>query len=393
MRKEKHIFTKKVKGVTYITVRLYYRQNGQQTTYTKTFNSKDFTTPGAAMAAACQHRDEMMIRLKTFGLPSARSTSLTVLMDRKEEVYPRSAETNRKHRINFNKYIAPLYGDTDIDQITAADISKTLAAMTIDCSADLIKQVLSLWRLICRTAMRCGMITVDPSALVEAPKSYKVIEHRAVLTDRRTIESMIEALGRHAKHSDRSRYNYHLYQLAIRVMYHTGLRPSECYALARSDIDLVNHTVTVAKRVGSTPEAYNVLVPPKTEMSARTVPITEAACAVLRELIETTYSDQLFLDYDGKLLNSNVVANVVSRVAKAEGIDFRMYMLRHGYDNDLLSAGVDPRSIMELMGHTEWNTTIGYARSTMEKKAEIIAEREESQKKSQKNMSDLQKMA
>ena len=376
MRKEKYIQASK-RGKNWVyTVRFYYTDQTGRHFYSRTFNSKDFSTPGAAMAAACQHRDEIQVKLRTIGLPSSRAATLSDLMDQKEIVYPRSAETNRKHRINFNKYIAPMYGGTPISGIKPADISRTLAAMTTTCSADLIKQVLSLWRLICRTAIRCGMIQADPSALVDAPKSYKVVEHRAVLTDRQTVEAMIDALGRHAKHSDRSRYNYRLYQMAIRVMYHTGLRPSECYALRRSDVDLENHTITVRARVGSTPEARYVVVPPKTEMSARTVPITPAACDVLKELIDMSYDEQLFLDYDGKLLNSDVVSNVVHRVAKAEGLDFRMYMLRHGYDNDLLNQGADPRSIMELMGHTEWKTSIGYARSTMEKKAEIVENRE-----------------
>jgi site-specific recombinase XerD len=379
MRKEKYIQIRKHKKTTYLTVRFYYRgSNGDRVLYSKTFNSADFATPGEAMLAACQHRDEMLARLHTVGLPETQAMTLIELMDRKEEVFARSKETNRKHRINFHKYIEPCYGTRTIDTITAADISRSLTAMADSCSRDLIKQVLSLWRLICKTAIRSGMIQMDPTATVEPPKSYKVIDHRAVLTDADTVRAMIAALGQHAKNTNRSMYNYKLYQFAIRVMYHTGLRPSECYALARSDIDLDNSTVRVRSRVGSTTEATYVVVPTKTEASARTVPLTDAARSVFAELLDFVPEDQplLFVNYDGQLLNSDIVSNVVNRVAKTEGIDFRMYMLRHMFDNDLLTQGADQRSVMELMGHTEIKTTIGYARSTMERKAAIVQNRE-----------------
>lgn len=82
--------------------------------------------------------------------------------------------------------------------------------------------------------------------------------------------------------------------------------------------------------------------------------------------------DLVFPTYKGKAFNTSKVSEYLAKISKELGIDFRMYDLRHQFATDLTMNGVDDRTRMELMGHSQYSTTIGYARSNDDKKLEAI---------------------
>ena len=49
-------------------------------------------------------------------------------------------------------------------------------------------------------------------------------------------------------------------------------------------------------------------------------------------------------------------------------------MLRHRFSTKLVTANVDPRTVMELMGHKNFSMTVSYARSDDEKKITAMEE-------------------
>lgn len=377
LHREKFIYPRHnaATGADSYRVLFFYKSGGKRMAYSKDFKVSDFYSAGDALMAAVQHRDEMLVKKYAQSIPAAKGVTIDELMDLKKQTFSRSYNTNLKHEKNYNHYLKKTYGCRNIRDITPDDISNSLQGMVDHCSQDTIKMVLSLWHLLIRTALRKRMITVDPSAGVEAPKSLHVVRHREVITDRDTIEAVLDALERHAKHSVRSQYNYRLYRFALQVMYYTGLRPSECYALSRSSVDLDSCTLHIFERVGSDSSHLRVIVPLKNNFSERYIPLSAAARKVFEEMLLVIKENYLFTDYDGKLISSDIVANVITRVCKAEDLDFRMYMLRHTFDNDLMLHGVDNRTIMELMGHTELKTTVGYARSNDEIKREVVNKR------------------
>ena len=82
----------------------------------------------------------------------------------------------------------------------------------------------------------------------------------------------------------------------------------------------------------------------------------------------------LFTDYQGNLLTTKKISQHLNTVTKRLGIDFHLYMLRHRFSTKLVTANVDPRTVMELMGHKNFSMTVSYARSDDEKKITAMEE-------------------
>ena len=70
----------------------------------------------------------------------------------------------------------------------------------------------------------------------------------------------------------------------LRVLVATGLRRGEALALRWSDVDLDNGVVTIRGTLTRTADGLHI-VPPKTERSRRTIPISHATVATLRAIL------------------------------------------------------------------------------------------------------------
>lgn len=57
------------------------------------------------------------------------------------------------------------------------------------------------------------------------------------------------------------------------------------------------------------------------------------------------------------------VAVKIKYVCRKIGVEFNLYRLSHKFSTDLVTGNVDPRTIMELMGHNNIGQTLEYARS------------------------------
>lgn len=67
------------------------------------------------------------------------------------------------------------------------------------------------------------------------------------------------------------------------------------------------------------------------------------------------------------------MTRLINNTSKSLGIDFHLYMLRHNVASKLITANVDPRTVMEILGHSTPVTTIGtYARSDDDLKRNAI---------------------
>lgn len=85
--------------------------------------------------------------------------------------------------------------------------------------------------------------------------------------------------------------------------------------------------------------------------------------------------DTLFCESDGTFYNSTILGDRIHRIGKIKGYDFNMYSIRHLFATDLTFAGVDERTRIELMGHSNIKTTLGYARSNRGRKIDALNKR------------------
>ena len=161
--------------------------------------------------------------------------------------------------------------------------------------------------------------------------------------------------------------------MALELMWHTGLRPAECFALSKEDIK--NGFVTVNKELGSDiaddsikidRDNINIIRKCKTEASIRKVPISDE----LQKLLDgyEVEGDILFPTKKGQYFN---VANLGGRFRNLE-IPFNMYQLRHTVATKLITNNIDQRTIIEILGHENIDMSVYYARSNDELKKEAL---------------------
>jgi len=117
--------------------------------------------------------------------------------------------------------------------------------------------------------------------------------------------------------------------------------------------------------------------------AARFVPICGALLDDLRRLRDSATSSFVFTTMIGTPCKNNLLrqwkltlkrAGVEYHLAGPEGGDADLHSLRHTFISKLIEAGVDPKTVQEIAGHSDIHTTLTYyTHTTSERKAEAVA--------------------
>lgn len=146
----------------------------------------------------------------------------------------------------------------------------------------------------------------------------------------------------------------------LEVAYATGMRGGELAALDLSDVDLAQGLVTIRKSKNT----YQ-----------RTVPLTRWAVHFLRRYLEQARPqltsplslNALWLGYRGVRLHPNQMGirlKHLYQVEKQLGFPVTLHQLRHSVATNLLAEGADVRSVQELLGHLDLQSTQTYTHIT-----------------------------
>jgi site-specific recombinase XerD len=132
----------------------------------------------------------------------------------------------------------------------------------------------------------------------------------------------------------------------LELALHTGLRLSEQYGLTWDCVDFERRTLTI---------------PLSKNGELRHVPLNDEALAALRAAQKCSNGQPyVFLNRYGQRLVSP--REWFDPAVKAAGLnDFTWHCLRHTFASRLVMAGVDLRTVQELMGHKTIQMTVRYA--------------------------------
>ena len=150
-----------------------------------------------------------------------------------------------------------------------------------------------------------------------------------------------------------------------------GLRLGEALGLAWDDVDLDRGTLTVRRALQRITGHGLQLVEPKSRRSFRTLTLPRVTVEALRQHRVGQQKEQLvaggrwrpsgfvFTTTIGTLLDgSNVRKAFVMLLAQADLPGIRLHDLRHTCASLLLAQGVDARTIMEILGHSQVSLTL-----------------------------------
>lgn len=153
-------------------------------------------------------------------------------------------------------------------------------------------------------------------------------------------------------------------------MLNTGLRKGEAMALKYSDIDFdrktisINSNRTVAKRRDSDGRATGGSVAvegsPKTKRSASTIPVSDAALQILREMLaeEPEGYDGYIANDGGKPLVESAFRRRFDSLLRQAHVDHcGLHSLRHTFASKLFAAGGNAKLVSELVRHASVSMT------------------------------------
>ena len=209
-------------------------------------------------------------------------------------------------------------------------------------SAASISRALSALRRFYRYCLRETLCNEDPSALLESPKTSRVLPKVLTETD---VELLLNAPDCKTILGLRDR-------AMLELLYATGLRVSELVGLT---IEMINCQAGVIRTTGK-------------GKKERLVPMGEEAVDWLNDYAESArpqlleghgQTEAFFVTRRGSSMTRQAFWYAIKRYAKLAGIkiDISPHTLRHAFATHLLNHGADLRVVQMLLGHSDISTT------------------------------------
>lgn len=136
----------------------------------------------------------------------------------------------------------------------------------------------------------------------------------------------------------------------LTLIAYTGLRLGEAVALRWDAYNSENKTLrviaTVARIDGSLVEST-----PKTSKARRLLPLSDAVVALIER--QPQRGEYIFSTETGGCLDPSHVQRVMRSAAKRAGVKTNVHGLRHSFTTMALEAGINIRTISDLLGHAD----------------------------------------
>jgi len=287
-------------------------------------------------------------------------------------VRPRTLDTYRTMiRMHLNPYI----GKRRLDQVQPEHLEQTYKQLLDKGLSP--ASVLRVHRMLHRAlkiAMQRDRVARNVATLVEPPR-----QERPKTPEPLDVEECKRVLAAAEGLRNSARWTV---ALAL------GLRQSEALALQWKDVDFDRGTLSVRRGLHRVPGEGLVFTEPKTDRSRRTIAVPAPLIEALRRqrvaqneerLIAGTEWDDwdlVFAQPNGRPLDKHSDYEAwIKLLNRAKVRHIRLHDGRHTAATLLLTAGVHPRVVMELLGHSQMRTTTDIYSHVMPALAQEAADR------------------
>lgn len=166
--------------------------------------------------------------------------------------------------------------------------------------------------------------------------------------------------------------------LGILLALYTGLRIGEICALKWENIDLKNriiHIISTVSRINNNGKTEYIIDVPKTKSSVRDIPVPKKLMIVLKESFINRKSDYVISQTNNFVIPRTFEYRYHKLLKELKIDSTNFHSLRHTFATNCISNGMDVKSLSEILGHANTNTTLQiYVHPSMEVKRRQIDE-------------------
>ncbi len=255
-------------------------------------------------------------------------------------------------------HLVPTLGHIKLQNLKAEHVEALYAKMLKEdfkpSTVDLVHRVL---RSALSHAVRRGLLSRNVCAVVSAPRIPD--EDRNILTIEQAHMLMEAAKG-------------HRLEALLLVAITTGLRGGELAALKWQDINFDGRYLLVRHTAHRIPGVGFVESEPKTKSSRRKINLPQVVLDALRQhKVNQDFRKQevgdkwknldlVFPNTIGNYQGANYRQEMFVKMLKMAGLPpMRLHDLRHSAATILLSQGVNPKVVQEILGHSSITLTLG----------------------------------
>lgn len=223
------------------------------------------------------------------------------------------------------------FGQCKLIEITSRDIERYMQLRSKDVRPATVNRELALLRHMLNKAIDWGYLQENPAKKV---KPFKEPPGRVKYLRKDEYERLLTVC----------KLTPGLYEIVYTAL-HTGMRKGELVSLTWGDVDFERMEITLRETKNN--EIW-------------VIPICDALLSVLEELYQKHLGHHVFTREDGTPYGDP--HHRFKTACKRAGVeDFRFHDLRHTYASYLVIAGIDIRTVQELMGHKTVKMTMRYS--------------------------------
>ncbi|MFF7715753.1 tyrosine-type recombinase/integrase [Streptomyces sp. NPDC007988] len=266
----------------------------------------------------------------------------------------RKLSTYDKYEAHVRLYLVPMLGSKRLESLGVADVRRFLVQLENKSTAATAKESHRVLRTALSAACREELVTRNVAALVEPPRA------KSRELSPWTLDETLDFLA-----AARKDPLYAAFVLAIAM----GLRRGEIVGLRWVDVDLDRRVLYVRQQ---TQRRRGVLYDDETKNRRRRALPLPAMCvpplrwhrmrqAAAKERAGERWQESgyVFTTRTGRPVEPRNVYRSFTRVADSAGLRVvRLHDARHGCATLLSAAGVAPRVVMEILGHSQISITM-----------------------------------
>ena len=265
----------------------------------------------------------------------------------------------------INDLIIPLLGHIRITDLKPAHVQQFIKYIQDNSekkpSPSTIKRKVAILQSILRQAVKLGLIQTNPANAERLTMPKQIAPQVEIFTRQEAVE-MLEALEDEPLQ----------YKVIIYLAIMSGAREGELVGLKFSDIDFINHRITIERSAYKLTGKPIATKPPK-DNDVRTVKVDEYTIDLIRQLkaekerehfrLGTAWQgdEWLFTKWDGSIMFPSTPSHWFRSFLKRHGLKHRKFhALRHTSATLLLLAGTNVKQVSGRLGHADLRVTNQY---------------------------------